>query len=118
MANLENLKQVREVIQTREQNFHYGRFFSVSDSRRNGKTLWRVGKTDLANASKVLQENHCGTCACIAGFCAALAAPSELNQDSVWEIAEDWLGLMPVESRWLFEPLDAEREAQELSGFQ
>lgn len=106
MANLENLKKVREAIQTHRQNFHYEYVFSTKLSRNEGNFF--IFSEVLNPAVGILaasEEHSCGTCACIVGFCASLFdAENKLNPFCRYSNAVSWLGLSPSESDWLFVP--------------
>jgi hypothetical protein len=121
MANLENLKKVRETIRTHRQNFHYKSVFSEKRTEdESGSFIFDVVCSASINTLKVLEENSCGTCACIVGFCVALASaetssnkPENGAWNEAWTDAEDWLDLIGPEARWLFAPLKTHIEQDE-----
>jgi hypothetical protein len=57
-----------------------------------------------------LDEESCGTCACIAGFCLALIAKGGRFYGDTFNRASDFLDLCYTEALWLFEPASAEEE--------
>jgi hypothetical protein len=108
MANLENLKKVREAIVEFRANFHYKHIFSQAwhDAIVNKWKYNSVDAVQFGKACEILQHHEteeCGTLACIAGFCYAIR-PELVHKEDPYIEAISWLGLTAEESHWLLEP--------------
>lgn len=114
MANVNRLKQVRMAIVNFEENFHYKHIFSITEVLSNGRsyTYGADWADEQLHVEDILHhhrnDNECGTCACIVGFCVALQ-PAQIrneiaNSETPYEFATEWLGLSKAEAYWLFEP--------------
>jgi hypothetical protein len=108
MANLENLKKVRETIVKFKNKFNYLHYYTDAFARSSsGEAALLDSESPRVIESVLSSANDCGTCACVAGFCVSLSyAEKSFNTEvaSTWWVAENWLGLVNLESHWLFEP--------------
>jgi hypothetical protein len=108
MANLENLKKVREVIVKFKNKFNY--LYYYTDSLRLSPTgeASFISDASIKEIESVISgTDECGTCACVAGFCVSLSnveKPFNATVVTCWDAAKKWLGLLHGEDSWLFEP--------------
>jgi hypothetical protein len=114
MANLENLKKVREAIVKFKNKFNY--IYCYTDSVNRSPFEFFLDVDDPEIIESVLSDtNDCGTCACVAGFCVSLSyaeKPFDVAETGFSEAARDWLGISNRESIWLFEPRDFNDEKE------
>jgi hypothetical protein len=108
MANVENLKKVRETIVEFRENFYYKHIFSHAwrDGTTNKMRYNAVDAVAFQRAGEILQHQEteeCGTLACIAGFCYAIQPKLGYKDDAVTE-AVSWLDLTVEEANWLLQP--------------
>ena len=107
MANVENLKKVRDVIISRKDNFNYKFIFSKCENGEE-EEVWDIHYISVDLNSIVgqvrddLLHNSCGTLGCVAGFCLALSPDRKIS--SPQDRARIWLDLTPAEASWLFTP--------------
>jgi hypothetical protein len=107
MANVANLKKVRDVIISRKDNFSYKFIFSRCENGEE-EEVWDLDNTSAGLNSIVgqvrddLLHNSCGTLGCVAGFCLALSPDRKIS--SPQDRARIWLDLTPAEASWLFTP--------------